>query len=78
METEIPVPDLIILKGNMSERSIRLENCQNQNEVIDYLKICLSLFSSNYPQRIVADSEKSKRIQSDSFEICGEIANTYS
>ena len=29
MEIEISVPDMITLKGDSSERSIRLENCHN-------------------------------------------------
>jgi len=53
MEIEISVPDMITLKGDKSERSIRLENCHNQDDVMDYLKICLSLYSVNYPDRTV-------------------------
>jgi hypothetical protein len=47
METEIFVPDVITLKGDSSERSIRLENCNSQNDVMEYLKICLLLFSES-------------------------------
>ena len=53
MEIEMSVPDMITLKGDSSERSIRLENCHNPNDVMDYLKICLSLYSLNYPDRTV-------------------------
>jgi len=57
MEIEISVPDMITLKGDLSERSIRLENCHNQNDVMDYLKICLSLYSVKYPNRTEVESE---------------------
>ncbi len=57
LEIEISIPDMITLKGDLSERSIRLENCHNQNDVMDYLKICLSLYSMNYPDRTVVESE---------------------
>lgn len=57
MEIEISVPDMITLKGDSSERLIRLENCHNQNDVMDYLKICLSLYSMNYPERTAVESE---------------------
>ncbi len=63
METEISVPEVITLKGDLSERIIRLENCNNQNEVMDYLKICLSLFSVNPETTITVDAEKSKKIE---------------
>ncbi len=56
-ETEIIVPDVIILKSDVAERTIRLENCQNQNEIMEYLKICLSLFSVHYPEKIIENSE---------------------
>jgi hypothetical protein len=42
METEIVVPDVIILKSDAAERTIRLENCQNQNEIMEYLNLTLS------------------------------------
>ncbi len=61
-ETEIIVPDVIILKSDAAERTIRLENCQNQNEIMEYLKICLSLFSANYSEKIVENSEATLRI----------------
>jgi hypothetical protein len=57
MEIEISVPEMITLKGKSSERLIRLENCHDQNDVMDYLKICLSLYSVNYPDRTVVESE---------------------
>ncbi len=62
METEIFVPDVITLKGDLSERSIRLENCHNQKDVMDYLKICLALFSVNSETTTTVDDEKSKNI----------------
>lgn len=39
MELNITVPDKIVLKGELSERIISLENCHNQDETIAYLKI---------------------------------------
>ncbi len=61
-ETEIIVPDVIILKSDVAERTIRLENCNSQNEIMDYLKICLSLFSVQYPEKIIENSEAPLRI----------------
>ncbi len=61
-ETEIIVPDVIILKSDVAERAIRLENCHNQNEIMEYLKICLSLFSVHYPEKIIENSEATLRI----------------
>ncbi len=61
-ETEIVVPDVIILKSDAAERTIRLENCQNQNEIMEYLKICLSLFSVHYPEKIIENSDAALRI----------------
>lgn len=37
MELVIKVPDKIILRGELSERLITLENCHNQDETITYL-----------------------------------------
>jgi hypothetical protein len=51
------VPDKITLKGDSSERSIRLENCHSQNEIMDYIKIYLSLYSMNYLDRSAIESE---------------------
>jgi hypothetical protein len=62
METEIVVPDVIILKSDTAERTIRLENCQNQNEIMEYLKICLSLFAVHYPEKIMENSETTLKI----------------
>ncbi len=62
METEIVVPDVIILKSDAAERTIRLENCQNQNEIMEYLKICLSLFAVHYPEKIMDNSEVTLKI----------------
>ncbi len=61
-ETEIIVPDVIILKSDVSERTIRLENCQYQNEIMEYLKLCLSLFSVHYPEKIMENSEATFKI----------------
>ncbi len=61
-ETEIIVPDAIILKSDVAERTIRLENCHNQNEIMEYLKICLSLFSVHYPEKIIENSESTLKI----------------
>jgi hypothetical protein len=68
-ETEIAVPDVIILKSDVAERTIRLENCQNQNEIMEYLKICLSLFSVHYPERIVENSEATLKILGNACRI---------
>ncbi len=62
METEVIVPDAIILKSDTAERIIRLENCQNQNEIIDYLKICMSLCYVHLPDRMNKDFEKKYEI----------------
>ena len=62
METEIVVPDVIILKGDAAERTIRLENCHNQNEIMEYLKICLSLFAVHYPEKIMESPEATLKI----------------
>ncbi len=56
METEIIVPDVIILKSDVAERKIRLENCHSQDELMEYLKICLSLFAVHYPEKIIENS----------------------
>jgi hypothetical protein len=61
-ETEIIVPDVIILKSDVAERTIRLENCHSQNEIMEYLKVCLSLFSVHYPEKIIENSEATLRI----------------
>ena len=62
METEIVVPDVIILKGDAAERTIRLENCHSQDEIMEYLKICLSLFAVHYPEKIMENSETTLKI----------------
>jgi len=43
MEFNITVPDKIVLKGELSERSISLENCHNQDEIIDYLNSYIAI-----------------------------------
>lgn len=50
-ETEIIVPDTISLKSEATQRVIRLEECQSQNEVIEYLKLCLSLSSVYFSEK---------------------------
>ncbi len=65
METEIIVPDAITLKSDIAERTIRLENCHSQNEIMEYLKICLSLFSVHYPEKIIENSEPTLKISRD-------------
>ncbi len=62
METEIIVPDMIILKSDVAERTIRLENCHSQNEIMEYLKICLSLFAVHYPEKIIKNSMTTLKI----------------
>ncbi len=62
METEVIVPDVIILKSDVAERTIRLENCHSQNEIMEYLKICLSLFAVHYPGKIMENSETTLKI----------------
>lgn len=64
-ETELIVPDVITLKSDAAERKIRLEDCQNQNEIMEYLKICLSLCTVNYPERILEDLGKATRTQTN-------------
>ena len=59
METEITVPDVITLKSDTAERKIRLEDCHNQNEIMEYLKVCLSLSSVNYQEKIISESPES-------------------
>jgi hypothetical protein len=56
MEIDISVPDVITLKSEYSERLIRLENCHDQNDVMDYLKMCLYLYYMNYPDRNLVES----------------------
>lgn len=52
METELIVPDVIILKSDTAERKIRLEDCHNQYEIMEYLKVCMSL-STAHPEKII-------------------------
>ncbi len=49
MEFNITVPDKIVLTGELTERTVTLENCHSQNEVIEYLKmyIYISAISDN-------------------------------
>ncbi len=61
-ETEISVPDVITLKSDAAERKIRLEDCHNQNEIMEYLKICLSLGYVNYLEQINEDFGKSAKV----------------
>jgi hypothetical protein len=67
-DTEIIVPDAIILKSDVAERTIRLENCQNQNEIMEYLKVCLSLFSVHHPEKIIENSVPTLKISGNA---CG-------
>ncbi len=63
-ETEIIVPDVITLKSDTAERKIRLEDCQNQTEIMEYLKICLSLSAVHYPEKRIGEFEiSSKKMQ---------------
>jgi len=58
------VPDLITLRSDTAERKIRLEDCHNQNEIIEYLKICLSLSTVYYPEKGIGEFEiSSKKMQ---------------
>jgi len=61
METEIFVPDTITLKSDTAERKIRLEDCHNQNEIIEYLKICMSLSTVYYPEKRMGEFEISSK-----------------
>ncbi len=61
-ETEISVPDVITLKSDAAERKIRLEDCHNQNEIMEYLKICLSLGYVNYLEQVNEDFGKSAKV----------------
>ncbi len=47
IKAEIIVPDVIILKSDVAERIIRLENCHGQNETMENLKICCTLSRKN-------------------------------
>lgn len=58
-ETEIIVPDTISLKSESTERVIRLEECQSQYEIIEYLKLCLSLSSVYFSEKTKNEFEKS-------------------
>ncbi len=75
METEIILPDVIILKSDVAERTIRLENCHSQNEIMEYLKICLSLFAVHYPERIMETSETTLKILEKGPRINKETAD---
>jgi len=57
-ETEIIVPDAIALKSEATERVIRLEECQSQNEIIEYLKLCMSLSSVYFSEKTKGEFEK--------------------
>jgi len=63
-ETELIVPDVITLKSDTAERKIRLEDCHNQSEIIEYLKICMSLSTVYYPEKRMGEFElSSKKLQ---------------
>ncbi|MBU4340284.1 MAG: hypothetical protein KKD46_05145, partial [Euryarchaeota archaeon] len=63
-ETEIIVPDVITLKSDTAERKIRLEDCHNQNEIMEFLKLCLSLSIVSYPEKRIGEFEiSSKKMQ---------------
>ncbi len=66
-ETELIVPDVITLKSDAAERKIRLEDCHNQNELMEYLRLCLSLSSVHYPEKRISEFEiSSKKLQKGS------------
>ena len=73
METEIIVPEAITLKSDATERTIRLENCHSQNEIMEYLKICLSLFAVHSPEKIIDDSETILKISGNVHRINKEM-----
>lgn len=61
-ETELIVPDVIALKSDTAERKIRLEDCHSQNEILEYLKICMSLAYVHYPEKKINELEMPKMI----------------
>ena len=56
------MPDVIALKGDTAERKIRLEDCQSQNEIMEYLKICMSLSYVHCPEKRINEFEMPKMI----------------
>ncbi len=75
-ETEIIVPDVITIKGDAAERKIRLEDCHNQNEVMDFLKICLSLYYVNYPENSKENFGHSTKKLTNNHKKYGNILDT--
>ena len=67
---------MITLKSEAAERKIRLEDCHNQNETIEYLKICLSLYTANNPERILEDLGKSTRTQTNNHKNYRDMPDT--
>ena len=55
---------MITLKSDSSERKIRLEDCHNHTEIIEYLKICMSLSMVDYSEKRIGEFEiSSKKMQ---------------
>lgn len=72
------VPDVITVKGDAAERKIRLEDCHNQNEIMEYLKICLTLSYVNYPESIHENFGQSTGYQTNTHKKYREFDNTNS
>ena len=72
------VPDVITLKSDTAERKIRLEDCHNQNETMEYLKVCLSLSSVHVPDKLITEFEmpsknpqKNPKMYNEMYETAG-------
>ena len=53
-----------------------MEDCHDVNEIMEYLKICLSLSSLHYPERIIGDFRKSGKIHANTHKMHREIPET--
>ncbi len=51
MDTKIEVPSAIILNGDGVQRTIRLENCQTQQDVMNYLDMCFRLGEVQFEEK---------------------------
>ncbi|MDP3105206.1 MAG: hypothetical protein Q8M95_11440 [Candidatus Methanoperedens sp.] len=70
------MPDVITLKSDTAERKIRLEDCHNQNEIMEFLKLCLSLSIANYPEKRIGEFEISSRKMQQIHKIYNEISES--
>jgi len=67
------VPDVITLKSDTAERKIRLEDCHNQNEIMEFLKLCLSLSAVHYPEKRIGEFEISSKNMQQIPKLYNEI-----